>query len=112
MEHRRLILGTLILSIASVTGFVFSQEKKASSQKPADKSKGSPQEWMKLTMPGDHHKALDSLAGKWNLVLRAPAGTKETSEAKGKDKLTIVMYDVSGDGKETKAMEIVGTRAT
>jgi hypothetical protein len=78
MKSRFWFYGILIAGLLVATGTVRPQEK---ADKPAT---AEMQEWMKLTLPGEHHKHLEALAGKWNLVVKFKAEPEAAwEESKG-----------------------------
>lgn len=55
-------------------------------EKKAEAPRHDAEEWMKMGAPGEHHKHLEPLVGKWNLVVKFPPETEggAWSETPGK----------------------------
>lgn len=105
------MFGKILLSVFAVAAV-------AVADVPTTKETGSNAEWMKYTQPGEGHKMLTELTGKWNYTMKwwMDATTKEPKESKGTSTSKMILggrflqQDVTGkaDGKPFQGMGVMG----
>lgn len=90
MKVRRIAVATLIVAGLLGAGFAVSEEVKKSKEQAAME-----EAWMKSSQPGEHHRHLKQLAGRWKLEVKNwfadPAGPPEITQ--GTANVAMIMGD-------------------
>lgn len=113
----RIVLCATVLICAAVTGNALAQEQTRAEGKASANMQEMTKRWMEAATPGEGHKYLEQLVGKWDIVMRAwmepgkpPMESKGTCDAKWMLEGRFVSVEMASQimGMPYKSMNLIG----
>lgn len=89
MNTRLLTTGLVVAALVAALGTALAQEKSPPSPTP-EQTQQAMEAWLKLAVPGEHHKKLEPLVGSWETTVKlwmgGPGGEASTSKGTAETK--------------------------